>query len=88
MRRWLLGTVVALQLLLAPPLVASSEPPQGGTQAGIVRLGGEAILTVQSAAGAQNPARLASHLSNEITSLAEDTASIPPASAPRPSLPM
>ena len=68
MGRWLLGIVVVFQLLLAPPLFAADEQPQGG----VVRLGGEAILTVQSAAGAQNPERLASHLSNEITSLAED----------------
>ena len=68
MGRWLLGIVVVFQLLLAPPLFAADKQLQGG----VVRLGGEAILTVQSAAGAQNPERLASHLSNEITSLAED----------------
>ena len=68
MGRWLTGIVVVLQLLLAPPLHAADQQPQ----AGVVQLGGEAILTVQSAAGAQSPERLASHLSNEITSLAED----------------
>ena len=68
MGRWLTGIVVVLQLLLAPPLHAAVEQPQGG----VVRLGGEAILTVQSAAGAQSPERLVLHLSNEITSLAED----------------
>ena len=65
---WLTGIIVVLQLLWAPPLQAADEQPQGG----VVRLGGEAILVVQSAAGAQSPERLAGHLSNEITSLAED----------------
>ncbi len=68
MERWLTGIVVVLQLLLVPPLHAAAEQPQGG----VVRLGGEAILVVQSAAGAHSPERLALHLSNEITSLAEE----------------
>ncbi len=65
---WLTGIIVVLQLLLTPPRLAAVEQPQGG----VVRLGGQTILVVQSAAGAQSPERLAEHLSNEITSLAED----------------
>ncbi|WP_254896091.1 mechanosensitive ion channel family protein [Synechococcus sp. HK05] len=68
MRLWLTGIVLVLQLLLATRLEAAAEQPQGA----IVQLGGETILVVQSAAGAQSPERLARHLSNEITSLAED----------------
>jgi len=68
MARWLCGIVMVVQMLLAPRLEAAVAQPQGS----VVQLGGETVLVVQSAAGAQSPERLASHLSREITGLAED----------------
>jgi small-conductance mechanosensitive channel len=69
MGRWLAGLLLLVQLLWLPAPALAATPP---SQAGTVQLGGEAILVIQSAAGAQNPQQLAERLSSTISSLADD----------------
>jgi len=64
MGRWLAAFVLLVQLLMLPTAIQAAD--------GTVKLGGEAILVIHSAAGAQSPKRLAQRLSTSITNLADD----------------
>jgi len=68
-RRWLsLPALLAATLLVLLSCVTPDALASAGAQ---VALNGHPVLTLRSAAGAQSPQRLASHLSRELTQLAD-----------------